>query len=214
MKYQVMPPLSTEEKNALRASIAQEGIRDPIVKDEYGHILDGYHRYQIAPNDPKCDRDAKIIKGLTDAEKEAFAIHSNDVRRNMTPPQRKELQNRKKELARALRKQDPKKYTNAVVGAKLACSEATVSRWLDGDASNLHCKQLTSQNKTVKTGAFIKPDARVKINPNQHEIIYRRIEEDENETYEQVAADYGVSRQAISSSTPTIPFPDKKRRVK
>ena len=40
----LLPPLSTEEFEALKASIKAEGIRAPIDVDEVGNVLDGFHR--------------------------------------------------------------------------------------------------------------------------------------------------------------------------
>jgi len=131
MKYQIMPPLSTEEKEALRASIEMEGIRDPIIVDEEGNILDGYTRYEIASDAPR-----KVIKGLTEGEKLAFALRSNLGRRNLSLAQKKDLLKKQREIARQLREENPTKNTNARVGAMLGVSEATISRWLDDSKQN------------------------------------------------------------------------------
>ena len=50
----LLPPLSTDEFNALKADTKANGIRDPICVDENGEILVGHHRF-------KCDKDAKRI---------------------------------------------------------------------------------------------------------------------------------------------------------
>lgn len=47
-KYQVMPDLSPEKYQELKASIIKNGILVPIEVDEEGNIIDGYHRAQIA----------------------------------------------------------------------------------------------------------------------------------------------------------------------
>lgn len=41
--YQLMPPLSGDEYAALRADVAEHGIRVPIDVDEHDVILDGHH---------------------------------------------------------------------------------------------------------------------------------------------------------------------------
>ena len=114
MKYQVIPELSREEMEALRASIEMEGIREPIVVDEDGEILDGHHRYKIKPDAPR-----RVMEGLTEAEKFAFAIRSNTARRNLSFEQKKDLRNKQKETAKQLKKEDPKKYTQEVLAAML-----------------------------------------------------------------------------------------------
>ncbi len=42
--YQVMPALSGEEFSALKADIAESGVRVPVVKDTDGNTIDGHHR--------------------------------------------------------------------------------------------------------------------------------------------------------------------------
>ena len=61
----VLPPLSTEEFEALRADIRRYGVRMPILVDEAGNILDGHHRHKIDPNAPRA-----LIEGLTEPQKE------------------------------------------------------------------------------------------------------------------------------------------------
>jgi hypothetical protein len=47
-KYQVMPELSAEERAALKEAIRRDnGIMVPVVQDEDGNILDGYHRVEL-----------------------------------------------------------------------------------------------------------------------------------------------------------------------
>jgi ParB-like chromosome segregation protein Spo0J len=43
-KYQVMPPLSDEEYQALKESIAERGVELPLVLDAEGNVIDGHHR--------------------------------------------------------------------------------------------------------------------------------------------------------------------------
>jgi ParB-like chromosome segregation protein Spo0J len=43
-KYQVMPPLSGEEYQALKEDIAERGVMLPVVLDGEGNVIDGHHR--------------------------------------------------------------------------------------------------------------------------------------------------------------------------
>jgi ParB-like chromosome segregation protein Spo0J len=43
-KYQVMPPLSDEEYQALKEDIAERGVMLPVVLDGEGNVIDGHHR--------------------------------------------------------------------------------------------------------------------------------------------------------------------------
>jgi len=81
IKYgELLPPLTTDEFESLKTSIKKEGVRDPIIIDENGVILDGHHRYKIDTNAPTI-----VISGLTDLEKKAFVFNSNLTRRNLSP---------------------------------------------------------------------------------------------------------------------------------
>lgn len=42
--YQIMPDLTPEEYEALKADIQANGVLIPVEVDEEGNILDGYHR--------------------------------------------------------------------------------------------------------------------------------------------------------------------------
>jgi len=79
----LLPPLTTEETEALRADIKSHGVHTPIVADEDGNILDGHHRYKIDKNAPQ-----RVLKGLSEGEKQAFVFRANFVRRNLTPNQK------------------------------------------------------------------------------------------------------------------------------
>ncbi len=76
----LLPPLSTEEYDALESDIRENGVLNPILVDEDGNILDGHHRYKISPN-----ADTRVIRGLAEEEKVAFAIRCNMTRRNLSP---------------------------------------------------------------------------------------------------------------------------------
>ncbi len=122
----VLPRPSPEEFAALKAS-DEAGIRerDPILTDEDGAILDGFARYSIDENWPR-----KIVKGLkTDAEKIAFIFQVNFSRRNLTPAQKRQIAIKMRDVARNLRKQDKKKFTNKVVAGMLGVAESSVARW-------------------------------------------------------------------------------------
>src|SRR5688572_13194201 len=101
--YQLLPPLSSEEYDALKASIARDGIRDPVIEDEAGNVLDGNQRLKIDPNAPR-----RRITGLTEAEKKAFVFQANFTRRNLSPSQKEECNAKRAEVARALRDEGKK----------------------------------------------------------------------------------------------------------
>ena len=43
-EYQIIPPLSGSERDALRENIALRGVQVQIEVEEEGHVLDGHHR--------------------------------------------------------------------------------------------------------------------------------------------------------------------------
>lgn len=176
----LLPPLSTDEFSALKASIAVDGVRAPVFLDEDENVLDGHNRLRIDPDAPR-----KIIRGLTEAEKRAFVFQANLARRNLSPSQKKEAAARMRKVANDLRSEDPKKNTQARVAMLLGVTRQAVSLWW-GDATNA----------SACNGCVPRPDARVKLPPEHKPVIAQRVAK--GETQEQVAADYGVSRQAVS----------------
>ena len=96
MNYQVCEPLTPEEYDALKASIAAAGVEVPIVVDEAGDILDGHHRmrayYELKAAGVDVPPPAKDIRrGLSESEKRNLARTLNAVRRQMTKEQRNKL---------------------------------------------------------------------------------------------------------------------------
>ena len=112
----LLPPLTSEEKEALRASIELEGVREPIVVDEYGQVLDGHHRLAIAPDVPY-----RVVAGLTEAEKIAYVYNANLTRRNLSPEQKREVAQHMKGIARALRAENPQKNPAKTAGLSCFC---------------------------------------------------------------------------------------------
>lgn len=73
-EYQVMLPLSEEEYAALKADVAENGVRVPVVEDGEGSVLDGHHRKRawkeltaLGFDLPDLPRDVR--RGLSEQEK-------------------------------------------------------------------------------------------------------------------------------------------------
>lgn len=179
----LLPPLSTDEFEALQADIKANGVLVPIVVDENGVILDGHHRYKIDNDAPR-----RVVKGLSESEKQAFTIRANLVRRNLSPEQKRDIQKRQKEIAKRLREEDAKRWTQKRVAEVLGVAESTVRLW-----ENTTNRRAADGGKTAKEP---KPDARVKLNTAAKRAIAERVIKGEKQ--EQVAADFGVSQQTIS----------------
>jgi ParB-like chromosome segregation protein Spo0J len=171
----LLPPLATPELEALAASVERDGVRDPITVDEDGNILDGHHRYRLRPDAPR-----RVLSGLSDAEKRAYVFQSNLTRRNLSPDQKRVALKTMKAVALAL-KHDGK--TQAEIAVMLGVAQQTVSHWMD------------ATNTNVGNGSTPVPDSRVKIPDEAKPFIFEQIQA--GVTHVQLAADFGVSRQAI-----------------
>lgn len=105
MTYQLMTPLSPDEYKRLRDDIRENGVVVPVVVDEEGNLLDGYHRRRAAAElraegvdvyEPEPD----VRTGLTEAEKLLLSVHLNLNRRQLTDYQRLQIARRLEEAIR------------------------------------------------------------------------------------------------------------------
>lgn len=88
--YQVMPPLSPEEYEALKADIGANGVLVAIVKDQHGNVLDGHHRMQIAEElGIEYRVDIVIVEGEDQAR--TLARTYNLARRHLSREQKRKL---------------------------------------------------------------------------------------------------------------------------
>src|SRR5439155_17837387 len=90
-KYQVMPPLSAEEYELLKADIAARGVQVQVELDEQGNILDGFHRVRACQELGITDWPTIVRLGLSEEEKKAHARKLNLARRHLTQEQKREL---------------------------------------------------------------------------------------------------------------------------
>jgi site-specific DNA-methyltransferase (adenine-specific)/site-specific DNA-methyltransferase (cytosine-N4-specific) len=81
-KYRLLPPLDDETYAGLRANIAINGVQVPIVRDNQGHILDGFAREQIA-RELGYECPSVVAKGLTEQEKRSAVRALNLARRHL-----------------------------------------------------------------------------------------------------------------------------------
>jgi hypothetical protein len=80
--YQLLPNLDDDQRSALKESIRENGILQPIEVDEAGRILDGHHRAAIAAElGIACP--SRTINGLDEAGKRRYAITVNLMRRQL-----------------------------------------------------------------------------------------------------------------------------------
>jgi hypothetical protein len=178
----VLPPLTTAERDNLRASIELEGVQDAGWMTEDGRVLDGHNRLAVDPKTPL--RVVPGSKDWTDAECVGWILGHADGRRNLSPDQKRDVLERKKQTAAELRTQDPRRFTQQVIGRLLGVGRETVRDW------------FTTNGGSANGGTPHRPDARVKIPEREHLVIFDRVAAGESQA--QVAADYGVRQQRVS----------------
>lgn len=89
--YQVMPPLSPEERAELKADISARGVLVPVEYDEAGRILDGHHRVELCGELGLTSWPRLIRYGMSEDEKRRHARRLNVARRHLTAEQRRSL---------------------------------------------------------------------------------------------------------------------------
>ena len=82
----ILPPLSSDELEALKQDIRRQGIRQPIEVSDRHEVLDGHHRLAIARRlrKPYSIRVVEGSGGWGDAEKAAYVYKANQTRRNLS----------------------------------------------------------------------------------------------------------------------------------
>ena len=182
-KYQVMPPLSDEEYQALKEDIAENGVQVPVVLDADGTIIDGYHRVQArqelrdeghdVPPHPTTTRSDLT----TDDQKRALAWRLNMQRRHLSQAQ-------KREAIAAKLKESPE-WADRRIARLLGVDHKTVRNvrtYLETGKEVPKVELLEGKDgkyyprESIKTWAPIKIVERVETQPN-HTPIQTRIPE-------------------------------------
>lgn len=95
--YQLLPDLRPEEYEALKADIAANGVRVPVVIDaESGTVLDGHHRVRAVEElrgegVRVADFPRQVVRMGSEEERVAFVLAVNLFRRSLTKSQRRDL---------------------------------------------------------------------------------------------------------------------------
>lgn len=89
-KYQILPPLSEQEYEALKKSIEINGLDYPVIVDQTGAIVDGFHRQRACEElGIKCSR---IIRDFeSEYEKYELALSVNCNRRHLSQNQKRKV---------------------------------------------------------------------------------------------------------------------------
>lgn len=120
MDYQLLPPLTEEEYEALKADIAERGVLVPVECDEQGNILDGYHRVRACEELGIREWPSIVRVGLSEDEKIEHALRLNTHRRQLT-------REWKQQKAIELRQ---KGWSTRRIASVLGVSQPTILNWL------------------------------------------------------------------------------------
>jgi hypothetical protein len=89
-RYQLLPPLTGDERESLRQSIETFGVLQPVVIDEDGRIIDGHHRAELAAELGRpCP--TTTVAGLSEEQKLETALVLNLGRRHLSAEQKRDL---------------------------------------------------------------------------------------------------------------------------
>src|SRR4051794_32075687 len=89
--YQVLSDLAPWEYEALKASVKRYGVILPVVKDEFGGVIDGHQRKRACRELGVENYPVLTLQGLTEEEKRDHAHILNFVRRRLTRHQMRGL---------------------------------------------------------------------------------------------------------------------------
>lgn len=148
VKYQTMPPLSTDEYADLEASILANGIQVPVIVDEHGVVIDGHHRKAIAEHHG-LHLPTETRAMLTEAQKQTLSIELNIARRQLNREQ-------KRSIIEAALKAQPEK-SNREHARSLGVDDKTVGAartWLESTA------EIPQFDKTVGADGKERPASR------------------------------------------------------
>ncbi len=127
-RYQLLPDLSPDEYEALKADIAANGVRVPVVVDaESGAVLDGHHRIRAfeelrAQGVKVPDFPRQVVRLASDEARVELVLATNLFRRHLTKAQRRQLVADLREAGWSLRR----------IGEALGTPKSTVAGDLAG----------------------------------------------------------------------------------
>lgn len=123
-KYQVMPPLSGDEYEELKADIKARGVLVPVEYDEHGNVLDGHHRVRACEELGIAEWPRVVRLGLSEAGKLTHARQLNLARRHLDRTQKRAL------IAQQLR--ETPQLSNRQIAESLGVDHKTVAAEREG----------------------------------------------------------------------------------
>jgi hypothetical protein len=121
----VIPDLSTWDYEQLEKSILANGVRQAIVRNEYGVIIDGETRYEITQRHglPCPERE---VSGLTPPEMRDLCIILNVHRRHLTPEQKRAIWDQNRGDIKHLLEEQPTRSDRSI-GEQIGVDHKTVA---------------------------------------------------------------------------------------
>jgi ParB-like chromosome segregation protein Spo0J len=155
----IMPKMTEEEFNDLKASIQAEGQHYPIIVNENLEVLDGHHRFR-ACMELDLEPDFEVRKFDDKLLEKKFVIEANLRRRNLTKFQLVELAVPLLEIEKALAKQRQsiggKNGRNIQLGIAPDDTEPTLPK---AKASEIVAKKVGVSPRTFERGKKILEEA-------------------------------------------------------
>ncbi|GIV53104.1 MAG: hypothetical protein KatS3mg038_3625 [Candidatus Kapaibacterium sp.] len=176
----LLPHLSEEEFEALKADIAQRGVQVPVEYDEHGNILDGHHRVRACHELGIKDWPRIVRVGMTDEEKIEHALTLNLTRRHLSREQRQELVAKLSQRGMSLRR----------IAELVGVGEKTVHRDRSAVSSDTPEHLL---NESIGADGKAYP-ARQRTEAERQELVERAQRmQAEGASYREIATSLGVS---------------------
>jgi len=201
-KYQVMPELSPEAYEALKADIKERGVLVPlefcIEGDDTLVLLDGHHRLRICTELGITDYPKLVRANLgSDDDKRAYARQINLLRRHLTTEQRRSI-------IKFQLKDTPELSDNAIA-SMLGVSDKTVTtqrKELESTSEIPKLDKRTGKDGKIRPSVIHKPVS--VFNPNEKQIrllgddaVVQRMAD--NKSKSPVVASQQIKREELST---------------
>jgi len=157
----LLPDHDAETLEQIRSSLEAEGQKVPIEVDEELNILDGHTRNRLLAERGIVPR-YTVVCGLgSDEEKRLYVLRTAGQCRRLSFEGHKHWRAEQKKLVIALRKSDPKRWTQEALADLSQVNKGTISRWLSDE------KLQTQHVVNPLAAREPKLDARTKYTPEQ-----------------------------------------------
>lgn len=182
-----LPSLNKWDRERLENSIKELGVKLPVVFDQTGRVIDGYHRKEIAEG-LGIDYPRETIVVENEEEFDRLSTELNLARRHLSQEQISNWYKVRKQIALDARQNGA---TQQEAADKVGVDRSTLSLWENTSDEDESSSNVSTHN------AGRPPDNRIKLDKSLHDEIWERRQG--GETTVALAEEYGVSKQHISS---------------